>query len=115
MVAFLCGLIRRSVVQLLFIRAARIKAAIAMSPSRPRRGGDAAESFGDVAIPWLLMTGTKDVAPIGGADLESRLAVFPALPPGGKYELRQDPAARRWLDGDGPRSVLENGDRWQSK
>jgi hypothetical protein len=55
------------------------------------------------------------VAPIGGADLESRLAVFPALPPGGKYELRQDPAARRWLDGDGPPSVLENGDRWQSK
>jgi hypothetical protein len=28
MVAFLCGLIRRSVVQLLFIRAARIKAAV---------------------------------------------------------------------------------------
>ncbi|MFQ5705061.1 MAG: hypothetical protein ACE5HT_13705 [Gemmatimonadales bacterium] len=33
------------------------------------------------------MTGTKDVAPIGNADLKSRLAVFPALPPGGKYEL----------------------------
>jgi len=53
------------------------------------------------------MTGTKDVAPVGAADLESRLAVFPALPPGGKYELV--------LDGDGPRSVLENGDRWQRK
>jgi len=135
----------------------RIEAAIAMSPSRPRRGGEAAGSFGDVAIPWLLMTGTKDVAPIGGADLESRLAVFPALPPGGKYELvlegaehsafsdralpgdtaprnpnhhrvilalstafwdawlRGDAAARRWLDGDGPRSVLAKGDRWQRK
>ena len=38
-------------------------------------------------MPWMLMTGTKDVAPIGGADMESRLAVFPALPPGAKYEL----------------------------
>ena len=38
-------------------------------------------------IPWMLMTGTKDVAPIGDADMKSRLAVFPALPPGGKYEL----------------------------
>ena len=38
------------------------------------------------------MTGTKDVAPIGGADVESRLAVFPALPPGGKYELVLDGA-----------------------
>ena len=118
---------------------------------------DAGEAFGKVAIPWLLMTGTKDLAPIGGADLESRLAVFPALPPGGKYELvldgaehsaftdralpgdssprnpnhhrvilalstafwdawlRGDDAARRWLDGDGPRSLLEQGDRWRRK
>jgi hypothetical protein len=40
-----------------------------------------------VKIPWLLMTGTKDVAPIGDADVESRLAFFPALPPGNKYEV----------------------------
>ena len=128
-----------------------------MSPSRPRRGGDASQAFGSVGIPWLLMTGTKDLAPIGEADLESRLAVFPALPPGGKYELvldgaehsaftdralpgdtaprnpnhhrvilalttafwdawlRGDPDARRWLDGNGPRTVLESGDRWQRK
>ena len=108
-------------------------------------------------IPWMLMTGTRDVAAIGQADLESRLAVYPALPPGGKYELvldraehsaftdralpgdrekrnpnhhrvilalstafwdawlRQDVAARAWLDGDGPRSVLEKDDRWQTK
>lgn len=81
--------------------------------------------------------------------------MFPALPPGGKYELvldgaehsaftdralpgdssprnpnhhrvilalstafwdawlRGDDAARRWLDGDGPRSLLEKGDRWR--
>jgi hypothetical protein len=38
------------------------------------------------------MTGTKDVAPIGGQTVESRLAVFPALPPGDKYELVLDGA-----------------------
>ena len=64
----------------------RIKAAIMFSPSSPRRG-DSKQAFGEVNIPWMLMTGTKDVAPIGDANLESRLAVFPALPPGGKYEL----------------------------
>lgn len=64
----------------------RIKAAIAFSPSTPRRG-DAGQLFGKVAIPWLLMTGTRDVSIIGEADLASRLAVYPALPPGGKYEL----------------------------
>lgn len=135
----------------------RIRAAVVMSPSAPRRGGDPALAFGRVAVPWMLMTGTKDVAPIGDISLESRLAVYPALPPGGKYEivldgaehsaftdralpgnsaprnpnhhrailalttafwdayLRGDEAARRWLDGEGARSVLEARDRWQRK
>lgn len=134
----------------------RIKAAIAFSPSSPR-GWDPKQAFGYVKIPWMLMTGTKDIAFIGGADMKSRLAVFPALPPGGKYELvlygaehsafserslpgdteernpnhhrvilalstafwdawlRDDDAAKVWLDGNGPRSVLEKEDRWQTK
>ncbi len=135
----------------------RIKAAIALSPSGPRRGGDPAQAFGDVKIPWMLMTGTKDIGPIGDVDLASRLSVFPALPAGGKYELvlhgaehsafterplpgdterrnpnhhrailalstafwdawlNDDPRARQWLDGDGPRQVLEPDDRWRRK
>lgn len=135
---------------------ARIKAAVIMSPSAPR-GADAAQAFGGVAVPWLLMTGTNDLAIIGDADLASRLAVYPALPPGSKYELvldnaehsaftdralpgdrearnpnhhrvilalstafwdaylRGEAAARAWLDGDGPRSVLEPKDRFQRK
>lgn len=135
---------------------ARIKAAIAMSPSSPRTG-DAKAAFGGVRIPWLLMTGTKDVAPIGNEDAPSRLKVFPALPPGGKYELvlnngehsaftdralpgdkeprnpnhhrailalstafwdaylRGDVAAKAWLDGAGPATVLEQQDHWQKK
>lgn len=135
---------------------ARIDAALIMSPSSPRRGTPQ-EAFGSVLMPWMLMTGTNDKAPIGDADMKSRLAVFPSLPPGSKYELvlfraehsaftdralpgdseprnpnhhrivlalstafwdaylRQDPEARKWLDGDGPRSVLEERDTWQKK
>lgn len=135
---------------------ARIKAAVAFSPSSPRQG-NADQAFGQVKIPWMLLTGTRDVAIIGDADLESRLAVFPALPPGGKYELvleraehsafseralpgdkeprnlnhhkailavttafwdawlRDDADARKWLDGDGPRTVLEAKDGWRIK
>lgn len=134
----------------------RIQAALPMSPSAPPLG-DAGRYFGKVSIPWLLMTGTNDTAPIGGATMETRLAVFPALPPGGKYELildkaehsvftdralpgdrqgrnpnhhkvilalstafwdaylKNDPAAKDWLDGEGPRSVLEANDKWQKK
>ncbi len=77
----------------------RIKAAIAFSPSSPR-GGDPAQAFGSVKIPWMLMTGTKDVAIIGDANVPSRLAVFPALPPGGKYELVLD-GAQHSAFGDG--------------
>ena len=29
--------------------------------------------------------------------------------------LRDDAAAKAWLDGDGPKSVLEKNDRWQRK
>lgn len=70
-------------------RDGRIRACLPMSPSLPRRGGNV---FQAVDIPWLLMTGTRDLAPIGGADLASRLGVYPALPPGDKYELVLDGA-----------------------
>lgn len=135
---------------------ARIRAAIAFSPSSPRQG-DPKQAFGGVKIPWLLMTGTHDTAPIGDQTVASRLQVFPALPPGSKYELvlheaehsafteralvgdrkprnpnhhrailaistafwdatlKDDALARAWLDGEGPRSILEPKDRWQRK
>jgi predicted dienelactone hydrolase len=133
----------------------RIGAAILFSPSSPQRGSPA-DAFAGVKIPWLLMTGTQDQAPIGDT-VSGRLAVFPALSPGSKYELvldgakhsaftdrplpgdegarnpnhhrailaistafwdaylKDDTAARTWLDGGGPRQVLEQADRWQRK
>ncbi|MEW5764043.1 MAG: alpha/beta hydrolase family protein [Acidobacteriota bacterium] len=135
----------------------RIQAAVLMSPSAPRLGVAPEKAFGSVTIPWLLMTGTRDDSLIGGADAASRRKVFPALPPGGKYELvlsgaehsafadralpgdrekrnpnhhrvvlalttafwdaylSEDPAARAWLDGGGPPSLLEKDDLWQRK
>jgi len=132
----------------------RITAAIAFSPSSPKTGS-AAKAFGSVQIPWMLMTGTKDVAPIGDTDVVSRLAVYPALHGAPKYEvvlhkaehsaftdralpgdreqrnpnhhrvilalstafcdayLRGDADALAWLNGPGPRSVMEPDDRWQ--
>lgn len=64
----------------------RIRAAVIMSPSAPRNAS-ASAAFGKVDLPWLLMTGTKDEARIGDASVENRLSVYPALPPGRKYEL----------------------------
>jgi predicted dienelactone hydrolase len=65
----------------------RIRAAVVMSPSGPRNAMPAKSSFGNVKIPWLLMTGTKDDVAIFKLEADSRLSVFPALPPGDKYEL----------------------------
>jgi predicted dienelactone hydrolase len=65
---------------------ARIRAAIMLSPSAPR-SLSATEAFASVKLPWLLMTGTKDVAPIGDAGVQSRLAVYAALRGGPKYEV----------------------------
>lgn len=65
----------------------RIKAAVILSPSSPVNKAAPKEAFKNVKIPWLLMTGTKDIAAIKNINVESRLAVFPSLPPGNKYEL----------------------------
>jgi predicted dienelactone hydrolase len=69
----------------------RIKAAVIMSPSGPANG-NTKKAFGSVRIPWMLLTGTRDTNPINGADAETRLVVFPDLPPGSKYQLVLDNA-----------------------
>ena len=138
---------------------ARIRAAIAFSPSSPGNRGDPATAFGKIGIPWLLMTGTHDTAVISTEQTPAtRREVYRALPANGSaYELvldqaehsaftdrtlpadilprnpnhhramlaistafwdawlRQDAAARAWLDGDGPRGVVQTADVWQRK
>lgn len=134
----------------------RIAAAIVMSPSSQERGS-IAQAFGGVSVPWLLMTGTHDTAAIGGQTIESRRKVFPALPPGDKFELvlngaehsaftdrplpgesgkrnanhhrvilalstafwdvylKEMPEAKKWLEGDDARRILESDDEWNKK
>jgi predicted dienelactone hydrolase len=76
----------------------RIKAALVLSPGTPQRIAPQ-EAFGQVAIPWMLMTGTHDSSLVGPQT--DRLAVFPALPPGRKYELVLD-GAEHSVFGDAP-------------
>jgi predicted dienelactone hydrolase len=133
----------------------RIRAAVIFSPSAPK-STTPERAFGEVKIPWLLMTGTKDTVPIGPADMKSRLAVYPALHGAAKYQvvlnnaehsaftdrplpgdreprnpnhhrvilalstafwdayLRGDKDALAWLNGNGPRSVMEPADDWKA-
>jgi predicted dienelactone hydrolase len=132
----------------------RIRAAVISSPSTPV-STTAERAFGVVKIPWLLMTGTKDNAPIGHADVKSRLEVYPALHGAPKYQvvlnnaehsaftdralpgdreprnpnhhrvilalstafwdayLQGNKDALAWLNGAGPRSVMEPADDWK--
>ncbi|MFK7766402.1 MAG: alpha/beta hydrolase family protein [Mariniblastus sp.] len=135
----------------------RIDAACAFSPSPPTVGSSAGP-FQKVAIPWMLMTGTKDDSPIGrNSDPNSRREVFKGLPSSGHFyelvlhgaehsafadakrlrkssrnpnhhkaikalstafwdaHLKQDTAARKWLDTSEAKSVLEPKDEWQRK
>ena len=76
------------------IRASRPRSSSA--PASPPLG-DVNKAFANVPLPWLLMTGTKDIAniggsPIGAADIEARYAVYPRSPTGNKYELVLDGA-----------------------
>lgn len=64
----------------------RIKAAMPLSPSSPK-GASPEAVFAGAVIPWLVMTGTHDTAIVGNTTVEDRLAVYPALPAGGKYQL----------------------------
>ncbi|HBJ37691.1 MAG TPA: dienelactone hydrolase [Planctomycetaceae bacterium] len=95
----------------------RIKAAVVMSPNRPQNKLVSVErAFSEVQIPWLLMTGTKDDSPIGDTTPESRLAVFPALPPGDKFELVLKDANHYAFTerSDGPRTTERNPQHWNT-
>ncbi len=64
----------------------RIKAAIPLSASVTDIN-TAKQLLGSVDLPWLVMTGTLDTSVVNDTTVADRLAVFPALPPGNKYEL----------------------------
>ncbi|MDA7975519.1 MAG: dienelactone hydrolase [Pirellulales bacterium] len=80
----------------------RIQAAVLMSPSSPSLQS-AGSAFGAVTTPCLLLTGTRDSVPmLSNQTVESRRAVFEALPSGNAYELVFD-KARHSAFSDRPR------------
>jgi predicted dienelactone hydrolase len=60
------------------LRDPRVSAAVMLSPAPPAVG-DPAKAFAPVAIPCLLLTGTKDDSPISDRVAADRLKVFPHL------------------------------------
>ncbi|WP_232098932.1 alpha/beta hydrolase family protein [Gimesia aquarii] len=65
----------------------RVKAAVMFSPSYRGRS-DLKQSFGQVSIPWMTLTGTKDTSVINDTTVEDRRKVYRALPDSiDKYEL----------------------------
>ena len=63
----------------------RIRAAILMSPSSPSLQS-AGSAFGAVTTPCLLLTGTRDSLPLfRNQSIDSRRALFSALPSGNTY------------------------------
>lgn len=69
----------------------RIDAAVMMSPGPPS-AGNPATAFARIAIPCLLMTGTKDDSPIGNQTAADRLKVFPHLQKAGAWQVVFDKA-----------------------
>ena len=70
----------------------RINAAVLMSPSTPRAGGDPKKAFGEVKIPWMVPPAPAATHPSGNLTPKSRLTVFPACRRAGKYQLVLDKA-----------------------
>ncbi len=80
----------------------RLRAALIMSPSLPKRG-NAETMFNQVSIPWFLMTGTKDGSPLDpNMDPATRAELFDYLPDGDHLLLILD-AAEHHAFGDGTR------------
>ena len=83
----------------------RLASFVAFSPSLPAVG-DAARAFERLTRPLLSITGTRDQDVIGnGATPDKRIAVFGALPPGGKGHLVLQDADHMTFGGQTGRAV----------
>lgn len=63
----------------------RLKVAIYLSPTCPRKTVDPSVAFEDIAVPGLHMTGTKDTSPIGETKIEDRRAAFDSISRADQY------------------------------
>lgn len=87
------------------VREPRLASFIAFSPSTPPLG-DAARAFERMHRPLLSITGTRDQDVVGnGATPERRMAVFAALPAGGKGHLVLQDADHMTFSGQNGRAA----------
>lgn len=63
----------------------RLKVAIYLSPTCPRKTVDPSVAFEDIAVPGLHMTGTKDSSPIGETKIEDRRAAYDSISRADQY------------------------------
>jgi predicted dienelactone hydrolase len=90
----------------------RIKAAIAFSPNARTRAANLDRQFGSITIPFLSLTGTKDVVPLlTDQPAEDRLLPYKHMPPGGKVLVNFDGADHMVLGGHTMRRPLTQLDR----
>ena len=70
----------------------RINVAVLMSPSAPRAGGDPKKAFGEVKIPWMVLTGTDGTRRSGNLPRSPVSNGLPGAAAAGKDELVLDKA-----------------------
>jgi predicted dienelactone hydrolase len=95
------------------LRDARVKSAIAFSPSPPAVGGDAAAraAFARMEIPFFSITGTRDEVPaLTDVSPEQRTLPYRFMPVGGKYLLVMDGADHAAFGGNPAGALRRNQD-----
>jgi predicted dienelactone hydrolase len=65
----------------------RIKAAIYLSPTPPKKGQDPKQVFGAIAIPGLHVTGTRDFSPVNNTAASDRRIAYDNISKGDQYLL----------------------------
>ncbi|MCW5821421.1 MAG: hypothetical protein KIT34_01385 [Cyanobacteria bacterium TGS_CYA1] len=88
----------------------RLKAAIYLSPTCPRKTVDPSVAFEDIALPGLHMTGTKDTSPIGETKIEDRRAAYDSITRADQYLVIINKADHMVFNG---RPRKRNGDKVQ--
>src|ERR1700737_665378 len=79
----------------------RVRAVLCISPQGPGQSGLTEHSFDQLALPYLGITGTRDVAPPKFAAAAWHKAPFEGSQPGDKYEL--------FVQGDDESSLVDKG------
>lgn len=84
----------------------RLKAAVYLSPTCPRKTADPSVAFEDIALPGLHMTGTKDTSPIGETKIEDRRAAYDNISQADQYLIIIDKADHMVFNGRNKQSKL---------